>query len=75
MVEILLKTVAIFYTCGSSVAHGLDTVSYIPCPMDANMISHNLTRPVYDFKIVLVNWEGVPLSFIIPDIVFDVTII
>lgn len=73
IIEVWSPYIAILANC-FQIAHRIGAVSSILCPRDDNRATHNSARRVYDSKIV-VNWEGDPPSFIIPDIVFEVTVI
>lgn len=55
-------------------ASRLGAVSFKYCPRDANRVAHNFARHIYDSKFVI-NWDGDPPSFILPNIIFDVTVI
>jgi ribonuclease HI len=71
--EVLSPATVILANCFQR-ATRLSTVSFQHCPRDANRAAHNLARHAYDSKVV-VFWDGDPPSFLLPDIIFDVTVI
>ena len=55
-------------------AQDIGSVKFSHCRRDANRVAHNLARFSFDSKAE-VDWVGDPPSFIIQDLLFDVTIV
>lgn len=73
IIEVWTPYTAILADC-FQMASSIGAVSFTHCPRDANRAAHNLARRTYDLNVE-VDWDGDPPNFILPDILFDVTVI